>query len=138
MRPMFCPHAPHDVYEINTRLWLRELGVTRLGDVPDEAIDALAERFEWVWLMGVWTPSPYAEYAAKNHPLLREECRRALPDVTTEDIVASPYAIGAYRVSERLGGPGELARLRERLARRNVRLMLDFVPNHTGCDHALA
>ncbi|MEJ7727623.1 MAG: alpha-amylase family glycosyl hydrolase [Polyangiaceae bacterium] len=135
---MICPHGPHDIYEINTRLWLGELGVTRLGDVPDAAIDALAERFDWVWLMGVWTPSPYAEYAAKNHPLLREECRRALPDVTTEDIVASPYAIGAYRVSDRLGGPGELARLRERLARRGVRLMLDFVPNHTGCDHPLA
>ena len=41
----------------------------------------------------------------------------------------------AYTVSESLGGDAALARLRERLRRRGLRLMLDFVPNHTGLDH---
>ena len=127
---------PLDLYEINARLWLRELGVARLRDVPDAALDALAARgFDWVWLMGVWAPSTHAERAAKAHPLLFEECRRALPDVTTSDIVASPYAIGAYDVSPRLGGAGDLASLRARLRARGIRLLLDFVPNHTACDH---
>ena len=34
-----------------------------------------------------------------------------------------------------LGGDAALARLRERLRRRGLRLMLDFVPNHTALDH---
>ena len=34
-----------------------------------------------------------------------------------------------------LGGDAALARLRERLRKRGLRLMLDFVPNHMGLDH---
>ncbi len=34
-----------------------------------------------------------------------------------------------------LGGDAALARLRERLRERGLRLMLDFVPNHTALDH---
>ena len=34
-----------------------------------------------------------------------------------------------------LGGDEALARLRERLRERGLRLMLDFVPNHTALDH---
>ena len=131
---MRCPHSPRNLYEIDTRAWVRELGVARLRDVPDEALDRLAALgFSWVWLMGVWTPSSYAERLARQHA---DEYRRALPDLVVDaDVVASPYAVGAYEVSSRLGGPGDLASLRARLATRGLRLLLDFVPNHTACDH---
>ena len=36
---------------------------------------------------------------------------------------------------QNLGGDAALARLRERLRKRGLRLMLDFVPNHMGLDH---
>jgi glycosidase len=38
-------------------------------------------------------------------------------------------------VHDALGGDATLARLRDRLRRRGLRLMLDFVPNHTALDH---
>jgi glycosidase len=52
-----------------------------------------------------------------------------------EDIAGSGFAITAYTVHPTLGGDKALARLRRRLAKRGLKLMLDFVPNHTGLDH---
>src|SRR5262249_47315369 len=47
----------------------------------------------------------------------------------------SPFAIQQYTVHTDFGGDAALARLRRRLAERGLRLMLDFVPNHTALDH---
>jgi Alpha amylase, catalytic domain len=58
-----------------------------------------------------------------------------LPDLREEDIPGSGFAIAGYTVSQTLGGDAALARLRQRLQKRGLRLMLDFVPNHTGLDH---
>ena len=52
-----------------------------------------------------------------------------------DDIAGSGFAITGYTVHQALGGDAALALLRERLRTRGLRLMLDFVPNHTGLDH---
>ena len=40
-----------------------------------------------------------------------------------------------YTVHRKLGGKAKLARLRKRLRKHGLRLMLDFVANHTALDH---
>jgi hypothetical protein len=65
----------------------------------------------------------------------RREFQETLPDLTDEDIPGSGFAITGYTVHRDLGGDAALARLRERLKKRGLQLMLDFVPNHMGLGH---
>jgi hypothetical protein len=133
---------PHPVlYQLNTRVHLQERGA-RLGrpallsDVSDAFLDALADGpWDWLWLLGVWQTGPRAREVSLRDAALRRELRAELPDVTDDDVTGSPFAVGRYRVREEWGGDEALAGLRERLARRGLRLMLDFVPNHVGLDH---
>lgn len=139
-RGQVWPRYPY-VYEINTWIWLSELrrqygeGID-LSDVPSTEWDAIAAYgFDAVWLMGVWERSPSGIRIANQNQTLVNDFRRALPDFQTEDNVGSPYCVRRYIVDQRLGGPKGLAIARRELARRGMRLVLDFVPNHVAPDH---
>ncbi|MES2791583.1 MAG: alpha-amylase family glycosyl hydrolase [Planctomycetota bacterium] len=129
------------LYQINTRVWLTELSRTlgrpaTLDDIPDVELDRLAaEGFDWIWMLSVWQTGPAGQSVSRSNPGWRHEFEETLPDLTEDDIPGSGFAITAYTVHQQLGGPAALARLRERLRLRGLRLMLDFVPNHTGLDH---
>jgi len=129
------------IYEINTWVWLSELShryqtQITLANVPEAEWDAItAWSPDAVWLMGVWERSARGlELAVTNESLLTS-CREALPDLTLDDLVGSPYCVRRYRVDEHLGGPEALARARQQLAKRGARLILDLVPNHVAPDH---
>lgn len=128
------------VYELNTRLWLRELSAKAgqrltLADVPEVEFQKWQQ---WgvgiVWLMGVWEESQKARAVARTHSGLWRAYQRALPDVSEADIVASPYAVPRYQVSTALGGEAALTKFRHRLNEHGIKLMLDFVPNHRALD----
>ena len=91
--------------------------------------------FDWVWLLSVWQTGAAGQQASRSNPEWRHEFEQTLPDLREEDIAGSGFAITGYSVHTRLGGDAALARLRDRLRNRNLKLMLDFVPNHTALDH---
>lgn len=129
------------VYEINTRVWLRNLTEkygrpVTLGNVPEEEFLFFGScGFDYVWLMGVWQPSLYSKAIATSHPSLRREFLEHLGSVVPEEIASSPYSIPTYKVNRDLGGENEMGRFRERLGKSGIRLMLDFVPNHLALDN---
>jgi hypothetical protein len=129
------------IYEINTWVWLRELCLksgkpVTLATVPSEEWDRLSSLgFDAVWFMGVWERSPAGIKISMRNTGLLEDFKRALPDFSAEDNVGSPYCVRRYAVDQHLGGPGGLAAARRELAKRGIRLILDFVPNHVAPDH---
>ena len=137
---MTNPRYP-SLYQINTRVWLTEFSKSlgrraTLDDIPDKELDQLAKQgFDWIWLLSVWQTGPIGQQVSRTHADWRREFQDTLPDLCDEDIPGSGFAITGYTVHKELGGDTALARLRERLRKRGLRLMLDFVPNHTGLDH---
>jgi hypothetical protein len=129
------------LFQINTRVWLTELSrdlrrPATLDDLPDAALERVAEMgFDWVWLLSVWQTGPAGQRVSRSNPEWQKEFEETLPDLKEEDIAGSGFAITGYTVHQALGGDAALARLRERLRKRGLRLLLDFVPNHTGLDH---
>ncbi|HWI40630.1 MAG TPA: alpha-amylase family glycosyl hydrolase, partial [Verrucomicrobiae bacterium] len=106
-------------------VWLDQLTkqygrpLNRLDEIPDEELDRLARwGFTGLWLIGLWERSPSSQkikHMMGNH-----------------DAVASAYSLYDYVIAADLGGEAALENLRQRCARRGIRLSSDMVPNHTG------
>lgn len=132
------------LYQVNTRILMTELAQAlqrpaTLDDVPDAMLDGLAEKgFDWIWLLSVWrTGTASRRVTRADHSVIEELCS-TLSDLQDQDIAGSGFAITDYTVHPSLGGPSAMKRLRRRLSNRGIRLMLDFVPNHTALDHPWA
>lgn len=127
------------IYEINTWVWLTSLSnkynkKITLATVPKRELAALAELgIDAIWLMGIWHRGPATRASALNYI---HEYRGALSDIQKKDVIGSAYAIHDYVVDPGLGGRDGLAKLRAKLQQLNLRLILDFVPNHVATDHA--
>jgi Alpha amylase, catalytic domain len=134
------PRYP-SLLQVNTRVWLTELAralgrPATLDDIPDETLDRLAgQGFDWIWLLSVWQTGRAGQRVSRENPEWRREFEETLPDLSDGDIAGSGFAITGYTVHAALGGDAALARLRERMRRRGLLVMLDFVPNHTALDH---
>ena len=129
------------LFEINTRVYLNELGkrlnkTASLDDVPDSLLLDLANKgFDFIWFLGIWQIGTVGKNVSRSTEAWQQSFRNCLPDLTQADITGSPFAVQAYEVDSILGGPESLARLRKRMQAFNLKLCLDFVPNHTALDH---
>jgi glycosidase len=127
--------------QVNTRVLMTELSHTlgrkaTLDDFPDTELKRLASfNVDWVWMLSVWQTGKKGQMISRQNPEWIREFHDTLPDLVTADIAGSGFAITRYEVSEDLGGEAALSRLRKRFAHLGMKLMLDFVPNHTGLDH---
>lgn len=130
-----------NIYELNSRIWLWELSNKyksriSLALVPDEEILKLKELgFDCLWLEGVWSRSKESRNAILKDAKLMHELKIILPDLKLEDVSSSPYAISQYEVDGFLGNNQNLSEFKKRLNDCGMRLVLDFVPNHTALDH---
>jgi glycosidase len=127
--------------QINTRVLITELSKkpghrATLDEIPDQELDNLATSgFDWIWFLSVWQTGMAGQRVSRENKGWRKEYSETLPDLQEEDIVGSGFAITGYTMHDQLGDDGALAGLRKRLNDRGMKLMLDFVPNHTGMDH---
>jgi glycosidase len=137
---MLYPRYPA-LFQVNTRVYLSErtaeLGrPATLDDIPNRALDEWAQAgFDLVWFLGIWQTGPAGRRVSESNPEWLAEYPRVLPDFRLSDICGSCFAIQDYRVHDEYGGDAALDRLRQRLRDHGLRLMLDFVPNHTAPDH---
>jgi len=131
---------PH-LYQINTWPWLDALSAAaghtiRLADVPDAEWDRLARLgFDCVYLLGIWKRSIVGRSMFRTDPAGFARFDHALPGWTVESVVGSPFSIADYSPDPRIGSWADLDRVRASLHARGIRLIVDFVPNHTGPDH---
>ena len=124
------------LYEINTRSWLYELSIkyersiVRLTDIPLQEFDELAKNgVDIVWMMGIWKLGNYGlEFDKKL------DYSEWLPNWTEEDVIGSPYAVYEYTCNPDIGTDNDLMWLKAILNSKGMKLMLDFVPNHSAVD----
>lgn len=106
-------------------VWLYQLSrkynreISRLDQIPDEELDQLSRwGINAIWLIGVWKRS-MASQKIKHLS-------------GNKDAIASAYSLFSYEIAEDLGGYDSLIILKEKCAKRGIRLASDMVPNHTG------
>jgi hypothetical protein len=134
-------HKFPSLYQINTRVLMQELSLSigrraTLDDIPDGLFDQLTQNcFDWVWFLGVWQTGLAGRKVSRENKEWQGEFRRILPGFTEEDVCGSCFAVKNYKAHTDFGGNAAFDRLRDRVHQRGMKLLLDFVPNHTALDH---
>jgi hypothetical protein len=129
------------LFQVNTRVTLSNLSrksgrKATLDNFPDAELIRLAgEGFDWIWFLGVWQTGPAGRKVSLRHAEWQTEFHQLLPDFQEDDVCGSCFAIQEYTAHVDFGGDAALRRLRDRVHSHGMRLLLDFVPNHTAPDH---
>ncbi len=130
------------LYQINTRVLLTELSRSlgrkaTLKDISDQYFDALKEQgFVYIYFLSVWQTGSFGQLVSRNKSDWVASFANDLSDLKENDICGSGFAITEYKLHDDFGDTNELTHLQKRLHSRDMKLILDLVPNHTACDHS--
>lgn len=131
------------LYQVSARPWLYEISqekgvtITALKDIPDDVLQSVKDKgFDYLWIMGVWSIGNYGIKHDRTKPSLVESYKKLLDDYTDADAIGCPYSITDYVCNPELcpGGDDDLKALKAKLNEMGIKLMLDFVPNHSALD----
>lgn len=130
------------LFEINIRLLVKRYDAdgkrATLADIPSSYWENLAENgIEIVWLMGIWQTTDILIDRCCFEEYLIQSYNRSLKDWQRKDVIGSPYAIDKYEVNRELGIKKDLLQLKKTLNDLNIKLLLDFVPNHFSAETVL-
>lgn len=127
------------ILEINVRLLLTRYSTkdrkATLKDIPNSYWENIAEKgIQYIWLMGIWeTCDSVIEKCCFEEGLVNSYSR-ALKDWTKEDIIGSPYSINNYELNKSICNVDELKHFTAFLKSIELKLILDFIPNHFSVD----
>jgi len=127
------------ILEINTRVWITQFGKNKnLSTIPNDIIDHWKENgFDLIWLMGIWKNNKEIVKEFCFEPELIAAYNDTLKDWKNDDVIGSPYSIDKYEVNPALGTLENLLLLKERLNKKGIKLILDFVSNHFSAKSSL-
>lgn len=108
-------------------VWLDQLSkqyqseINTLDKIPDSELDRLQQfGVTGLWLIGLWE---------------RSTASRSIKQINgNPEAVASAYALKNYDIAQDLGGYAAYLNLKNRAAKRGIRLASDMVPNHMAID----
>lgn len=124
--------------ELSARPYLYELSqkykknITQIRQIPEEEFEDWKKKgFDYIWMMGIWQ---LGETGLKHSLKIKEKFKKYIPDLSDEDIIGSPYCIVSYTINSSIGSRDDLIWFRSKLNSFGIKLILDFVPNHTSFD----
>jgi hypothetical protein len=120
------------IYELNTRVWIKQFKAgTTLSNLPDDFFETLIETgMDYLWPLGVWETCPNTINRYCFAQDLISAYGKSLKDWKREDIIGSPFAINDYNLNPLMGNTNDLKTLHDTLNKKNLKLVLDFIPNH--------
>ena len=129
--------------QVSARPWLYLLSqrkgttIKSFKQIPDDVFAEMQSRgFDFLWVMGVWSIGQEGITHDRTKESLVSGYKSILPDYTSDDAIGCPYSITEYVCNPELcpGGDADLTWLRSKLSSYGMKLMLDFVPNHSAHD----
>lgn len=129
------------VYQIDIREFIYRLNQLKnrqhsLKDLPNDFFEELKNLgVEFFWPVGIYEPSQLSREISCSMKELHKKYYDSLPDWKEDDVIGSPYAITQYKISSKFGGEEAYKKFRAKLKNKfNLKIILDFVPNHFAID----
>ena len=134
--------TPSTLLEISTRPYLYYLSqklnktISKISQIPEKEFDDWKSKgYKWIWFMGIWQLGEYGLNHDRTDPSLKKAFDDVLPGWNEDDVIGSPYAVVSYTINKDIvNDDNDIIWLRKQLHLRGMKLMVDFVPNHSAID----